>query len=130
MNIYSGSAFFRKKSCESFLERLIHSPSIHSISICRTIVEEVRVNLTLREFHDFIKLINISTVIDEDFQVPFELGARYEAKGLKPADAFIAAYTEWAGVDALITENRHFLTSQRDLPFKVLTAEKCLHFLS
>lgn len=69
------------------------------------------------------------TSIDEDFVVPFELGTKYEARGLKPADAFIAAYTEWVGADALVTENRHFLTRQTDLPFRVLTAEQCLKLL-
>jgi hypothetical protein len=50
--------------------------------------------------------------------------------GLKEADALIAAYTEWAGADALVTENRHFLNKHPNLPFKVLTAEKCLKIMS
>lgn len=41
-------------------------------------------------------------------------------------EAFLAAYTEWVGADALITENRHFLTRHPDLPFRVLTAEAFL----
>lgn len=53
----------------------------------------------------------------------------YEAKGLKPAGAFIAAYAEWVGADVLVTENRHFLNHHPDLPFKVLTAEKCLNLI-
>ncbi len=69
------------------------------------------------------------TSIDEDFSVPFELGAKYESKRLKPADAFIAAYAEWVGADTLVTENRHFLTLHIDLPFRILPAEKCLKFL-
>ena len=32
--------------------------------------------------------------------VPFEIAVKYEAKGFKPADAFIAAYTEWVGAIA------------------------------
>lgn len=40
---------------------------------------------------------------DEDFLVPFELGAKYESKGLKPADAFIAAYAGCVGADILAT---------------------------
>ena len=67
--------------------------------------------------------------MDEDFVVPFELGVRYETRGLKAADAFIAAYTEWAGAEFLVTENRHFLTRRSDLPFKVLTAEQTLKIL-
>lgn len=45
---------------------------------------------------------------DEDIVVPFEIAFKYETKGLKPADAFIAAFTEWVGADVLVTENRHF----------------------
>jgi uncharacterized protein (DUF2164 family) len=58
-----------------------------------------------------------------------ELGAKYEKKGLKDADALIAAFTEWVGADVLVTENRHFLNCQADLLFKVLTAEKYLNFI-
>ncbi len=125
-----GLGFIKKRSCESLLEFLTDNFSSHSISICRTIVEEVRTNLMPKEFHSFIRFINLFTTIDEDFLVPFELGARYELKGLKEADALIAAYAEWAGAGALITENRHFLSRNPDLPFKVLTAEKYLKLIS
>jgi len=121
---------FKKESCESLLKFIIEETfSSHIICICRTIVEEVRANLTLQEFHNFVKVVNILTTIDEDFLIPFELGAKYEAKGLKPADALIAAYTEWIGANVLITENRHFLSRQTDLPFKVLTAHDTLKFI-
>ena len=124
-----GLGFFRKKSCESLLNLLIDNFPSHSISICRTIIEEVRANLTAKEFYSFIKLINLFTSIDEDFLVPFELGAKYEKKGLKDADALIAAFTEWVGAEVLVTENRHFLNRHTDLPFKVLIAEKYLNFI-
>ena len=124
-----GLGFFRKKSCESLLNLLIDNFPSHSISACRTIVEEVRANLTTKEFHSFIKFINVFTAIDEDFLIPFELGAKYEKKGLKDADALIAAFTEWVGADVLVTENRHFLNRHADLPFKVLTAKKYLDFI-
>ena len=124
-----GLGFFRKKSCESLLNLLIDSFPSHSISVCRTIVEEVRANLTTKEFHSFIKLINVFTAIDEDFFIPFELGAKYEKKGFKDADALIAAFTEWVGAEVLVTENRHFLNCHPELPFKVLTAEKYLNFI-
>ena len=78
---------------------------------------------------DLLVSINTLTKIDEDTEVPFELGAKYETKGLKPADAFIAAYTEWVGADALVTENRHFLSLHSNLPFKVVTAETCLKLI-
>jgi hypothetical protein len=50
--------------------------------------------LTPETFREFTGFISSLTTIDEDFIVPFELGAKYESKGLKPPDAFIAAYVE------------------------------------
>lgn len=82
-----------------------------------------------QEFHDFVRFINIFTTIDEDFLIPFELGAKYETKGLKEADALIAAFTEWVGADVLVTENRHFITRHSGLPFKVLTAKRYLNLV-
>jgi hypothetical protein len=70
------------------------------------------------------------TVIDEDFFVPFELGVKYERMGLKEADAFIAAYAEWVGADALVSENRHFLGLNPNLPFKIVNAEHCLKLIN
>ena len=124
-----GLGFSKKQSCESLLKFLIDNFPLHSICICRTIVEEVRANLTSNDLPNFIKFINIFTTIEEDFFIPFEIGVRYETKGLKEADALIAAFTEWVGADALVTENRHFLNRHPDLPFKVLTAEKCLKLI-
>lgn len=123
-------ALFRKQSCETLLKTIIDTFPKHAFCICRTIIEEVRANLTPQEFHDFIRLINIFSVIDEDIFISFHIGAKYEAMDLKPADAFIAAYTEWIKADALVTENRHFLSRKADLPFKVLNAEGCLKILN
>jgi hypothetical protein len=92
-------------------------------------VEEVRVNLTSKDFHNFVRFINVFSAIDEDFLIPFETGAKYEAKGLKEADALIAAYTDWTGAEILVTENRHFLSRHSNLPFKVLNAEDCLKLI-
>jgi len=50
--------------------------------------------------------------------------------GLKPADAFIAAYTEWVGAELLVSENRHFLSRHADLPFRVLPAEQAIRLIS
>lgn len=119
----------KEENCTTFLEIISEHPFINSIRICRTIVEEVNSNLTQQEFREFIGFINAITIIDEDFLVPFESGSKYEWKGLKPADALIAAYCEWTGADILVTENRHFLSRHTDLPFKVLTSEKCLKLI-
>jgi hypothetical protein len=119
----------KQENCIILLNTILGNTSKYKIRICRTTIEEVRGHLTPQEFREFIGFINNLTIIDEDIFVPFELGSKYEWKGLKPADAFIAAYTEWTGANILVTENRHFLSRQTDLPFKVLTTEKCLKLI-
>lgn len=119
----------KEQASKCLLDPLLEKPTAHTLRIPRLTVEEVRRHLTPETFREFIEFITDLTTIDESFLVPFEIGTKYEAKGLKSADAFIAAYTEWVGADILITENRHFLTLHVDLPFRILTAEKSVKLL-
>lgn len=119
----------KKPASKILVDTILDVFPIHSIRIPRLIIEEVSRHLTPEEFREFIEFITNLTTIDEDFVVPFELGAKYELDGLKPADAFIAAYTEWTGADILVTENRHFLRHHSNLPFKILKAEDCLEII-
>ena len=112
------------------LEKLLEIKHSHTVRIPRTIFEEVKRNLLPESLREFVIFINELTTIDADFLIPFELGGKYEIRGFKMADAFIAAYTEWVGADALVTENRHFLNQNPNLPFKILTAEKCLRIIA
>jgi len=118
----------RKPECERLISALIaERPNIrHAIRIPRLIVTEVRKNLSPEVFKEFILFINDITRIDEDISVPFELAAKYEAAGLAPEDAFIAAYAEWAGADFLVSENRHFLARRKGLPFKILSTKEMI----
>ena len=120
----------RKIPCARLLDVLIERYPIHRIRIPRLIVTEVRRHLSPQAFKEWLTSMLAVAVVDEDFDVPFELGAKYEMRGLKPADAFIAAYTEWVGAELLVSENRHFLTRHADLPFQVLTAEQALKKIS
>lgn len=116
--------------CENLIATLLEQSPYNIIRISANIVVEVRRNLTEEAFREFVGFLNaLSITIDEDYLVPFELGAKYESKGLKPADALIAAYAEWVGADILVTENRHFLSLHSNLPFRILTAEKSLKLL-
>lgn len=120
----------REDTSKTLLDILFAKTSPHSVRIPRTVFEEVKRNLSAEAFREFIELLvsaNIS--IDEDELVSFEMGLKYESMDLKPADAFIAAYTEYTGANALVTENRHFLSRQSDLPFKVLNAGDCLKLI-
>ncbi len=112
-----------------FLDLLLEKNFSHTIRIPRTIFGEVRRNLSAEAFQEFNKFINALAAVDEDFVVSFEIVFKYEAAGFKPADAFIAAYTEYVGADILVSENRHFLTRHSSLPFRILTAEKCLNLI-
>ena len=120
---------FPETSPKVLLDLLLQSFPSHSVRIPRNIVEEVRKHLTVETFREFIAFITSLTSVDEDFVVPFELGAKYESKGLKPSDAFIAAYAEYVGADFLVTENRHFLNLHTHLPFHIVTASNCLKLL-
>ena len=114
-------------SCVKLIESIfVLKASIH---IPRTIIREVQSNLRPVLFKEFILFIHKAASIEEDNVVPFELGMKYEAMGLKPADAFIGSFTEWVGAQILVSENRHFLSRESHLPFKVLTSEKCLKLL-
>ena len=119
----------RKETCERLIEEVALRVDEITVRITRLIIAETRNNLTQEAFKEFMIFINKLTTIDEEFVVPFELGAKYEAMDFKPADAFIAAYTEYVGADALVSENRHFLIHHSKLPFKVLTAQKCLSLI-
>lgn len=82
-----------KLSCKTLISVLAASSPKHKLRIPRLIVEEVKRNLVPVVFREFLEFISALASIDEDFFIPFELGAKYEAKGLKPADVFIAAFT-------------------------------------
>jgi hypothetical protein len=117
----------RKPACEALFKTILDAPGRYQIRIVRTILEEVRRNAIpqrFREFWLFLRALGVS--MDEDWEVPFELGMKYAALGLKPGDAFIAAYTEWTGAECLVTENRDFLTLAT-LPFKILRAAEFLN---
>ena len=101
-----------------------------AIHIPQTVVKEVRNNLSPPRFKEFINFIHAVGTVDEDALVPVELAVKYASLGLKPADSFIAAYTDWIQADILVSENRHFLSRQTNLPFKVVTAARCLLILS
>lgn len=120
----------KKPACRQLLDAVMTSPPSFSIRIPRMIIREVKNNLTHEAFKEFLLTVMSLTTIDDDTCVPFELGSRYESLGFKPADAFIAAYTEWVGAKILVSENRHFLSRHTNLPFKVLTADKTLKLLN
>ena len=100
----------KNPASEILFNTLVESFPRHTLHIPRTIINEVKRNIHPRIFAEFAKIVQPIASIDEDILVPFELAAKYESLGLKSADAFIAGFSEWVSADALVTENRHFLS--------------------
>jgi len=110
----------RPSELTSLFALLTADASRFEIVVGRSLLAEVERNLSPGTYRTCWELLDALGVIPvEDWQVPYELGAKYQAMGFKAGDAFIAALGEWAGADYLVTENRHFLDRSR-LPFKVV----------
>lgn len=61
---------FKKPSCETLLTILPEYNAIVSIRIARTILNEVRANLTPEEFKEFVLFINnFCPSVDEDYEI-------------------------------------------------------------
>jgi predicted nucleic acid-binding protein len=117
-----------KAACVELVNFLLQHRGTHShhVHIPRLILKEIRRNLNPRLLQDAMKAMHQLAIPDEDFVIPYKIGEKYRARGLKPADALIAAYAEWAEADFLVSQNRHFLSQQANLPFKIVTAQQCL----
>ena len=108
------------------MEFLVNSLPVHNIRIVRAIAEEVSDKLTQEQAKDFFTFLGNFTNIDEKWIIPFDLGEKYLAF-LKKGDAAIAAYTEFVGAKALVSENRRHFHRYRDkFPFAVWDAATCL----
>gem|GEM_PF-6525090 len=95
----------------------------------RTLVDEVAGKFTTEQTKEFFAFIYAFTTVDEGFVVPYPLGEKYRAV-LKAEDTAIAAYTEFVGAEAIVTENRrHFHHYAKHLPFAVWDATTCLREL-
>ena len=105
------------------------SLSVLTIRVVRTIVDEVTSKLSPEQAKEFFTFLNLVTTIDEKWVVPFDLGEKYLGF-LKKGDAAIAAYTEFVGAKALVSENRrHFHEFKDKFPFAVWDAATCLREL-
>ncbi|MBI4062755.1 MAG: hypothetical protein HY401_00455 [Elusimicrobia bacterium] len=122
-------AFGREKyqPAIELLTLLENSCERHQIRICQTIVEEVRRNIPAELMRPFIAYAQSLTTVDDDYLIPANLFAKYESIGLKPGDAFIGAYAEFVGAQAIVSENRRHFHKYRDkFPFAVWDAAACL----
>jgi predicted nucleic acid-binding protein len=111
-------------SCAELLERI----GSLSVVIPRQLLKELNVNLTEDEMRDFYELINQhAEVIEVSWQpAPAERVRFFESLGCRKGDAVIAAHAEALGVKVIVSENRQFLQTLKDLPIEIINSDTAL----
>lgn len=95
------------------------------------VLKELHRNLSAGELRSMFSALDVA----QDFRIDytpadFERVRHWEQTGAKKGDAVIVAQLEAAGVNFLVSENRHFLAEVEGLPFEVLTSEQVLSRMS
>ncbi len=80
----------------------------------------------LDRMRDFYRLVNqYPEFIGLSWEpAPTELVEFYEQRGCRKGDAVIAAHAEASGTRTIVSENRQFLQTIKDLPVELVTAEE------
>lgn len=113
----------RAPDCEALIFRLTTQEGNVELFVPWMVVDEITHNLNdrvLRRIHRFWRLMGCT--IEDESDAPSRIENAYLARGLKPADAQIAAYAEWVRAEILVSENRDFLALSTPLPFRVMKA--------
>ncbi len=94
----------------------------------RQVLRELQANLTESELRALFRLLKQfpKQIVIHWEKAEMDTIHKYQSLGCKLGDAAIAAHLEELEVEALITENRHFLEELKDLPFRRLSAIEAL----
>ena len=111
-------------NCAELLERI----GTFSVVIPFQVLKELNVNLTEDEISDFYRLINQQPEwIELSWSTaPVERVHFYEGRGCRKGDAVIAAQAESLRVRVIVSENRQFLQTIKELPTHILSAADAL----
>ncbi|MGB3496291.1 MAG: type II toxin-antitoxin system VapC family toxin [Elainellaceae cyanobacterium] len=94
------------------------------------VLAELQRNLIAQDMRRIFLLLRQAKSIQWDYTLPdAKVVAKWKSRGAKKGDAVITASLEIAGVQYLISENRHFLSEISDLPFQVLSSEAAIYAL-
>ena len=96
------------------------------IYINSIIIREVIRNLKELQIKEFYNIIFNKNINFYGQKLTFQLLTKYKKLGLKKGDIAIAAFCEAINANYLITENRHFLKSEKFDECKVLSLKKFL----
>jgi predicted nucleic acid-binding protein len=88
------------------------------------VLKEFNLALAEDEMRDFYRLVN---QYSEFIEISWEPAAAeqvkfYEERGCRKGDAVIAAHATASGIKTIVSENRQFLQTLRDLSVEIVTA--------
>ena len=110
-------------NCAQLLERI----GVFRVVIPLQVLKELNLNLTENEISDFYRLINHTEWIELSWTAaPAERVKFYEERGCRKGDAVIAAHAESLRVGIIVSENRQFLQTIKDLSIEIVTGEDAL----
>ena len=109
-------------TCSRLLDRI----GSFLVVIPLQVLKEMNLSLTEREMRDFYQLINqYPEFVELNWELaPTERVKFYEERGCRKGDAVIAAHAEALGVKIIVSENRQFLQTLKDVPVNILTASE------
>ena len=109
-------------ACAQLLERI----GSFSVVIPRQVLKELNLTLTENEMRGLYRLMNENADLVEVSwpPAPLELVAFYQERGCRKGDAVIAAHAQALGVKTIVSENRQFLQTLREMPMELITAHE------
>lgn len=109
-------------ACAQLLDRI----GSFSVLIPRQVLKELSLTLTEDEMRDFYRLVNqYSEFIELSWEpAAVERVKAYEGRGCRKGDAVIAAHAEGSGIRTIVSENRQFMQTLKDLPLELVTADQ------
>jgi len=109
-------------TCAHLLDRI----GTFSVLIPLQVLKELNLALASDEMRDFYRLVNqYPEFIGLSWEpAPTELVEFYEQRGCRKGDAVIAAHAEASGTRTIVSANRQFLQTIKDLPVELVTAEE------
>lgn len=108
------------RACAQLLDRI----GSYSVLIPLQVLKELNLTLAESEMREFYQVINqYPEFIELSWEpAPLVRVRFYEDQGCRKGDAVIAAHAEALDVRIIVSENRQFLQTLRDLPIEVLNA--------
>ena len=109
-------------TCTKLLDRI----GSFSVLIPLQVLKELNLSLSEDEMRDFYRLVNHwSEFIELSWEpAPVERVRFYEERGCRKGDAVIAAHAETMAAKLIVSENRQFLQTLKDLPVELVTADE------